>query len=257
MGETKRCLKLTVAYDGTAYHGWAVQPAVHGPTIQGTMQEALGRLTGEALTLVAASRTDAGVHARGQVVVLTTASRIPLERWPQAANGVLPDDIAVLRAEEAAPGFDPRREAAYKTYTYTIYNSTTPDVFHHRYSYQVYRPLAAEPMARAAGYFVGTHDFRAFAAAGGAAKTTVRTVYRCRVKQEGPWIKIEVTANGFLYHMVRIIAGTLLEVGLGRLAPEDVPYILCSGCRALAGPTAPPRGLCLERVVFRPTSLDS
>lgn len=245
-----RYLKLTVAYDGTAYHGWAVQPQVHGPTIQGTMQERFKLLTGETLKLVAASRTDAGVHARGQVVAFATQSRIPLERWPQAANGVLPPDIAVLSAEETQPGFDPRRDATGKTYTYTIYNNPLPDVFQRRFSYHVRPPLAADRMDEAARYLVGTHDFRAFAATGGAAKTSVRTVYDCRVRRDGPWIKVEITANGFLYHMVRIIVGTLVEVGLGKLTPEEVARILRSGRRELAGPTAPAHGLCLERVLF-------
>ncbi|MGB9886579.1 MAG: tRNA pseudouridine(38-40) synthase TruA [Moorellales bacterium] len=250
-----RRLKLTVAYDGTAYHGWAIQPGRQGRTIQGTMQERLSRLTGEAINLVAASRTDAGVHARGQVVTFTTESRIPLERWPLAANSVLPPDIVVLKAEEAPPDFDPRRDALYKTYSYTIHNHFLPDVFRRRYSLEVHTPLAVGPMQEAAGLLVGRHDFRAFCAAGAAAKTTVRTVYRCRVRRLGPWIRVEVTANGFLYHMVRIIVGTLLEVGRGRLRPEQVAVILACGRREAAGPTAPARGLCLERVVFRDASL--
>ncbi|MCR4419491.1 MAG: tRNA pseudouridine(38-40) synthase TruA [Clostridia bacterium] len=246
-----RYLKLTVAYDGTAYHGWAVQPAVRGPTVQGVMQERLGELTGECLSLVAASRTDAGVHARGQVVVFSTRSRIPLDRWPLAANSVLPPDIAVLKAEEVPPGFDPRKHALYKTYSYTIHNHPLPDVFRRRYVLEVRAPLAVDAMQEAAGYLVGRHDFRAFCASGGAARTTVRTLYRCRVRRWGPRIRVEATADGFLYHMVRIIVGTLLEVGLGRLEPEQVAAIMAEGRREAAGPTAPARGLCLERVVFR------
>jgi tRNA pseudouridine38-40 synthase len=214
------------------------------------MQHRLARLLGETPSLVAASRTDAGVHARGQVVAFNTRASLPPERWPRAANSVLPPDIVVLAAEEVKPGFDPRREAKTKVYTYSIYNAPLPDVFQRRYSWHVSFPLSPELMREAAGYLLGTHDFRAFSAAGGSARSTVRTVKWCGVQVDGPVIRIEVAADGFLYKMVRLIVGTLVEVGRGKLAPEKVGEILASGQRGVAGPAAPPHGLCLERVLF-------
>lgn len=244
-------LKLTVAYDGTCYHGWAAQPASHGPTIQAVLQERFRILTGEDIVVIGASRTDAGVHARGQLAVLSTNCPIPPHRWPLAANAILPADIAVVNAEAVHPGFDPRREALEKTYTYTIVNGRLRDVFNQRFSYHVPVPIDTEAMNEAAGYLIGPHDFRAFCAAGGSAKTTIRLLYQCRVYQEGQLVKVVVTANGFLYNMVRIIVGTLLQVGLGKVKPYYIPNILRSGRRELAGPTAPPHGLCLEEVLVR------
>ncbi|MDK2817682.1 MAG: tRNA pseudouridine38-40 synthase [Moorella sp. (in: firmicutes)] len=243
-------LKITLAYDGTNYAGWQVQPVAHGPTIQGVVAAALNRLTGERICPVAAGRTDAGVHARGQVISFCTSSRIPVERWPLALNSLLPEDIAALDAEVVSPEFHARYSARWKWYRYTIYNHSLPDVFSRRYSWQVRYPLDFAAMARGASYFIGRHDFRSFCAAGSPVRQFEREVVKAHLHRQGHFIFFDVVANGFLYHMVRIMVGTLVEIGRGRLLPEDVPVILAARSRAKAGPTAPPQGLCLERVAY-------
>ncbi|KYH33658.1 tRNA pseudouridine(38-40) synthase TruA [Neomoorella mulderi] len=243
-------LKITLAYDGTNYAGWQVQPETHGPTIQGIVAAALNRLTGERICPVAAGRTDAGVHARGQVISFSTSSRIPVDRWPLALNSLLPEDIAALGAEVVSPEFHARYSARWKWYRYTIYNHSLPDVFSRRYSWQVRYPLDFAAMARGASYFTGRHDFRSFCAAGSPVRQFEREVLKAHLHREGHFIFFDVVANGFLYHMVRIMAGTLVEIGRGRLLPEDVPVILAARSREKAGPTAPPQGLCLERVEY-------
>lgn len=243
-------LKITLAYDGTNYAGWQVQPAAHGLTIQGVVAAAINRLTGEDIVPVAAGRTDAGVHARGQVISFHSEASIPIERWPLALNSVLPDDIVALEAEETAPGFHARYQARWKWYRYTIYNHRVPDVFSRYYSWQVRQPLDVAAMARGAAFLEGEHDFRSFCAAGSPVRHFIRRVERVQVTRDGPRIYFDVVANGFLYHMVRIIVGTLVESGRGRLAPEAIPAILAARSREQAGPTAPARGLCLERVAY-------
>ncbi|MGI9860735.1 tRNA pseudouridine(38-40) synthase TruA [Moorella naiadis] len=243
-------LKITLAYDGTNYAGWQIQPAAHGPTVQGKVVAAIKRLTGEDITPVAAGRTDAGVHARGQVISFSTGSRIPIERWPLALNSVLPATIVALAAEETAPGFHARYQARWKWYRYTIYNHKVPDVFSRHYSWHVRQPLEVAAMIQGAASLEGEHDFRSFCAAGSPVRHFVRRVERVRVTREGPRIYFDVVANGFLYHMVRIMVGTLVECGRGRLAPEAIPVILAAHSREQAGPTAPAQGLCLERVGY-------
>jgi len=243
-------LKITLAYDGTNYAGWQVQPEAHGPTIQGEVAAALQRLTGETITPVAAGRTDAGVHARGQVISFSTGASIPSERWPLALNSVLPEDIVALAAVETGSGFHARYQARWKWYRYTIYNGRVPDVFSRYYSWQVRQALDRAAMARGAALLEGEHDFRSFCAAGSPVRHFERRVARARVGQEGHFIYFDVIANGFLYHMVRIMAGTLVEIGRGRLAPEVMPAILAARSREQAGPTAPARGLCLEHVAY-------
>lgn len=243
-------LKITLAYDGTSYAGWQVQPAAHGPTIQGVVAAALARLTGEKIMPVAAGRTDAGVHARGQVISFSTASRIPVERWPLALNSVLPEDIAALAAEVVPAGFHARYSARWKWYRYTIFNCSLPDVFSRRYSWQVRHPLDFAAMAQGAAYLQGRYDFRSFCAAGSPVRHHEREIYTAELSRQGDFIYLDVVANGFLYHMVRIIAGTLVEIGQGRLAPGDMPAIVAARSRQKAGPTAPARGLCLEKVAY-------
>ncbi|MDN5346980.1 MAG: tRNA pseudouridine38-40 synthase [Clostridia bacterium] len=243
-------LKVILAYEGTNYCGWQAQPDEHGPSVQGTVEKALKKLTGEEIRVTAAGRTDAGVHARGQVISFATGSKIPLERWPLALNAVLPPDIAALRAEEVGPEFHARYSAHSKTYRYTILNSPLRDVFWRRFSWHIRQPLNIEVMEEALAYLKGQHDFRAFCAAGSPVKNFVRTIKDARLRKEGCLINLDIKADGFLYHMARIIAGTLVEVGQGRLKAEAIPEILASRDRGRAGPTAPPHGLCLMEVEY-------
>lgn len=245
-----RHLKITLAYEGTAYAGWQVQPEKHGPTVQGTVEAALSRLTGEKIRVAAAGRTDAGVHARGQVISFGTNSAIPVERWPWALNSVLPDDIVALEAAEVGPDFHARFSAKSKTYLYCIDNGLFPDVFWRRFAWHVRQPLDLFSMEKGAAYLKGRHDFRAFAAAGRPVKSFVREIKDIGWTRRDNLLYLHITADGFLYHMVRIIVGTLVEIGLRKRQPEDMAAILASRRRELAGPTAPPQGLCLERVEY-------
>ncbi|TDA68743.1 MAG: tRNA pseudouridine(38-40) synthase TruA [Clostridia bacterium] len=246
-----RHLKLTVAYDGSAFHGWQEQPApLQVRTVQGVMRERLQKLTGEDVSPLAASRTDAGVHARGQVVRIVTAATIPLDRWPQAANSVLPPDVAVREAVEVPPAFHPILDATWKTYAYTLLNSPVRSPRWRQYSLHVPYALEVGAMDQAAAFLLGTHDFSSFCAAGSGARTRTRTVYAARVTAAGPVLRFTITADGFLYHMVRIIVGTLLLVGQGKLRPPAMAEILAAKDRNAAGPTAPPHGLCLEQVGY-------
>jgi len=243
-------IKVILAYDGTRYAGWQVQPANHGPTVQGTVASVLKKLTGEDIRPLGAGRTDAGVHARGQVISFHTSSRIPVERWPLALNSLLPDDIVACSAETVPEDFHPRYHARWKWYRYTIYNHTIPDVFNRRYSWQVCQPLDFEAMLAGAAYMVGRHDFSSFCAAGSPVRNYIREVKKAELSSDNNYIFFDVTADGFLYNMVRIMVGTLVEIGRGKLVPSDVPEILASRDRNKAGPTAPSRGLCLERVEY-------
>ncbi len=243
-------LKITLAYDGTSYAGWQIQPAAHGPTIQGVVAAALTRLTGEKIIPVAAGRTDAGVHARGQVISFATLSRIPVARWPLALNSVLPQDIAALAAEVVPAAFHARYSARWKWYRYTILNSSQPDVFGRYYSWQVRHPLDFAAMRQGAACLMGQHDFSSFCAAGSPVRHHVREIYTAELSRQGDLIYLDLAANGFLYHMVRIIAGTLVAIGRGSLGAADMPSILAACCRQKAGPTAPARGLCLEKVAY-------
>ena len=241
---------LTVAYDGTAYHGWQLEPT--GITVEEVLNRQLSALLGEEIRVSGASRTDAGVHAKGNLCVLDTESRIPPEKIAAALNPYLPKDIVVIRSEETAPGFHPRRCDSIKTYEYTILNRVLPDPLRCRYVAHFRRPLDAARMQEAAAALIGEHDFAAFCAAGSQALTTVRRITALTVRREGDEIRIRVSGTGFLYNMVRIISGTLMQAGLGALPPEELPRILASGDRSQAGPTAPPEGLCLEKIDLYP-----
>lgn len=246
-----RHLKLTVEYDGTAFHGWQEQPAQPAVrTVQGVMRERLRQLTGEDVNPVAASRTDAGVHARGQVVRITTTATIPPDRWPHAANSVLPLDVVVKEAVEVPPSFHPILDASQKTYSYTIFNAPVHSPLWRHYSLHVAGDLDVPAMNRAATALVGTHDFSSFCASGSTARTRIRTVYAASLSVSGPIIRFIITADGFLYHMVRIIVGTLLLVGQGKLSPAAMAGILAAMDRNAAGPTVAPQGLCLEQVRY-------
>lgn len=247
MQEKKR-ICLTVAYDGTAYSGFQVQK--NGRTIEGELNRALTELTGEDIRVIGASRTDAGVHGLCNRAVFDTASPIPGEKFSYALNQRLPEDIRVQSAEETAPDFHPRHCHSAKTYEYYIWNAPFPNPVKRLYAHFTYVPLDTEKMRRAAAYLVGEHDFASFCSVGSSAETTVREIYRLDVERSGQEIVIRVTGNGFLYNMVRIIAGTLMEVGRGSMAPEKMEEILAAKERAAAGPTAPACGLILTDIDY-------
>lgn len=241
-------IKLTVAYDGTDYCGWQIQK--NGITVEEVVNRALSRLTGEEITVVGASRTDAGVHARGNVAVFDTDTRIPAERIAYAVNALLPEDVVVVRSEEVPAGWHPRKCVSVKTYEYRILNKEFPDPVRRRDTYFVSFSLDIERMRRAAEYLKGEHDFKSFCSAQTAVETTVRTIYDLDIKKEGEIITIRVRGNGFLYNMVRIIAGTLAGVGRGYFEPEDMERMLEAKDRTQAGVTAPPQGLILVGIEY-------
>lgn len=253
MGENfvkeKRRICLTVAYDGTAYHGFQVQKNAN--TIESELNRALSELTGEEIQVIGASRTDAGVHALCNLAVFDTFFRIDAEKFPYALNQRLPEDIRVRASEEVAADFHPRRCKSRKTYEYHILNAAFPDPVKRLYSYFTYTPLDVEKMRQAAAYLVGEHDFASFCSAGSQAETTVRTIYDLTVERNGEEIVIRVAGSGFLYNMVRIIAGTLMEAGYGRMAPEKTEEILAAKDRTAAGPTAPACGLVLTGIQIK------
>ena len=217
-----RRIMLTVAYDGTGYSGWQIQPEKE--TVEGVLSREIGRLLNEDTKVIGASRTDAGVHALGAVCVFDTDSRIPADKFPYAINRSLPDDIVVRASREVAPDFHPRRCDSVKTYRYTIWHDRLENPLISRYSYRVYTDLDIREMERACGYFLGEHDFKAFCSAGSDVETTIRTIYDLHMETEGydvsdmipkeangKRIDIFVSGSGFLYNMVRIIAGTLVD----------------------------------------------
>lgn len=241
-------IKLIVAYDGTSYHGWQIQPT--GITIEGILNQELTQLTKEPVMVIGASRTDSGVHALGNVAVFDTNTRIPPEKLSYALNQRLPDDIVVQDSCEVAPDFHPRRCESRKTYEYKILNRTFPLPLNRHDCYFTYRRLDVEKMQQAAEYLTGTHDFKSFCSIHTQAETTVRTIYDLTVKKEQDLITIRVTGSGFLYHMVRILAGTLLQAGIGERRPEELMEILQARDRAAAGPTAPAHGLTMIGIQF-------
>lgn len=239
----KQRVMLTVAYDGTAYSGFQIQN--NAKTIEGELSTALEGLLGEKVQIMGGSRTDAGVHALCNVAVFDTSARIPAEKISYALNQRLPEDIRIRDSREVAADFHPRHCESRKIYEYRITNTRFPIPTRRLYSYFTYTPLCVERMQEAAGYLVGTHDFKSFCSAGSQVESTVRTVYSIDVSKEGEEILIRIQGNGFLYNMVRIIAGTLMEVGKGRWEPEKVREILQAEDRQAAGPTAPGCGLML------------
>lgn len=241
-------IMLTVAYDGTNYHGWQLQP--NGISIEEVLNDRLTELLKEPIEVIGASRTDSGVHAYGNVAVFDTSARMPAEKVSYALNQRLPEDIRIRDSREVPPAFHPRRTNSIKTYEYRILNETFPNPVKRLYSHFTYIPLDTDRMAQAARLIEGEHDFKSFCSAGSQADTTVRTVYSCGVRREGNEIVITVTGSGFLYNMVRIIAGTLMEAGAGRISPERITDILEARDRSAAGPTAPARGLTLVSYEF-------
>lgn len=242
-------IKLVVAYDGTAYHGWQIQPGEI--TVEGVLDQALSELTGEKIQVIGASRTDAGVHALGNVAVFDTESRIPGEKFSYALNQRLPGDIVIQDSREVAADFHPRHANCRKTYEYRILNRRFPLPEYRNNAFFYYGDLDVRAMQLAAKAFIGTHDFAAFCSAGAQVQTTVRQIYSLEVLPQGEdRIIIRVQGNGFLYNMVRIIAGTLLEVGKGHIDVSDIPDIIASCDRGQAGPTAPARGLRLVEIIY-------
>lgn len=243
-----RRIFLSVAYDGTNYHGWQLQPGA--VTIESELNRALTELLGAEIRVIGASRTDTGVHALCNAAVFDTTARIPAEKFAYALNQRLPEDIRIRESKEVAPDFHPRHTPSRKTYEYRIYNAHFPMPTKRLYSFFTYAKLDVEAMARAGALLEGEHDFKSFCSVNTQAETTVRTIYRVEVWRENDDIIIRVTGNGFLYNMVRIIAGTLLEVGQGKRKPEDIKAILASCDRSAAGPTAPACGLTLTAYEF-------
>lgn len=241
-------IRLTLQFDGTDYHGWQIQPGK--PTIQGTLQEALYRITGENTIPTGCGRTDAGVHAYEYTASFKTNSSIPIDRIPFALNANLPADIICRGAEIVPDDFSANRSARGKRYRYTVDNGLFPDAFALRFAWHVKYPLNTEAMKEAAGAFTGTHDFIGFASSGFSVKTTVRTIYGIEISKSNNIIAIDVTGNGFLYNMVRIIPGTLVYAGGGRIPPGSIPEIIKSRRRENAGITAPAKGLCLRQVFY-------
>lgn len=246
-----RRIKLTVAYDGTNYCGWQVQP--NGITIEEVLNKAICTLTGEEIAVIGASRTDSGVHAMGNIAVFDTGSRIPAERFSYALNQRLPEDIVVTKSEEVSLDWHPRYQNSLKTYEYHILNTKTPVPTKRLYNCFVSFDLDVNRMRQGAQYLLGEHDFAAFCCIRTNAKTTVRAVTDLQIQQnplKPEEITIRITGNGFLYNMVRIIAGVLIRVGRGFYEPEKVLELLEGRERKKEAVTAPPQGLCLMEIVY-------
>jgi tRNA pseudouridine38-40 synthase len=240
---------LTISYDGTNYCGW--QRQINGISVQQKTEEALCSILKTQLTVIGASRTDAGVHALGQRVMFSIDDlRIPLDKLPYALNAKLPADIITTKAEQAPDGFHPIFNAKRKTYEYTIYTGNFMNPLLINRCCFVNHPLDTSEMRKAAAHFLGEHDFSSFKASGGSAKTSVRTVHSLDVTEKGGLITVSICGNGFLYNMVRIIAGTLIYVGEGKIKSNGIPGIINSRRREFAGKTAPPQGLTLISIEY-------
>lgn len=241
-------LLLTLRYDGTAYHGWQVQP--NGVTVQQVLQDAIEALTGTRSGVIGCSRTDAGVHADMFCCTFDTDFSLRGDKLLSALNFHLPRDVAAYDVRPVPADFHPRYQALGKRYVYRIWNGSQRHPVYERYALHRNRPLDVEALNEVAAAFVGTHDFAAFCGAGSAVEDTVRRVTHCGVERRGDLLLFTVEGDGFLYNMVRIMVGTLLEVADGRLTAEDIPAIIASKNREKAGPTAPAKGLCLQEVFY-------
>lgn len=241
-------VKLVVAYDGTNYCGWQVQP--NGETIESVLNRHLSALLGEEIIVTGASRTDSGVHSLGNVAIFDTNTRMPADKISFALNQKLPADIVVQDSCEVPSDWHPRYQKGRKTYEYRILNKTFRNPTRRLDTYFYHHKLNVEAMQEAAKYLVGEHDFKSFCAVGAQVKTTTRTIYSCEVVKMDDVITIRVTGNGFLYNMVRIIAGTLIKVGAGDIKPEEITAILEKCDRAAAGPTAPAHGLTMIGIEY-------
>lgn len=243
-----RTLALRLKYNGTDYHGWQEQK--NDITVAGTLQKALSRICDHPVKVTGCGRTDAGVHAERYCASFKTTSTIPPGRLPLALNALLPPDIAVSHAIDVDDGFNAILSCIKKEYTYRIYNSRIRDPFYSNRAYFYPTSLNVDTMGEAAKHFVGTHDFKAVRSVGTETRTTVRTVFWYDVTKNGALIELRVCADGFLYNMARAMAGTLIYASEGKIAPEDIPGLLATGDRRLAGPTVPPCGLYLTRIWY-------
>ena len=242
-------VKLIVSYDGTDYCGWQVQD--HGVSVQQTLEDAVEKISGERVRVTGSGRTDAGVHAQGQVAHFTLSSdNVPPEKFYLALNTVLPNSVKVLSSERAEDGFNARRDAKTKTYRYSFYLSKTIKPLLDRYATQLYLDVDIEKMKDCATLLVGEHDFRGFCSSQTEVKTTVRTIYSLEIDKQGEMLNFTITGSGFLYNMVRIIVGTLIEVGAGRIEKQAIEKMLLTGERSLGGKTYPAKGLCLLKVDY-------
>jgi len=243
-----RNIKLVIEYDGKSFNGWQKQP--NKLNIQGEIEKAIGEITGEEIELIASGRTDAGVHSLGQVANFKTNSKIDIEKFPYAINSKLKKSIVIKSAEEVPERFHSRYSVHSKTYRYTINNSKFGTALYRDMEYHFPIKLDENKMQEAAKYFEGEHDFKAFKASGTSSKSSVRIIYKAVVKRQDDRVIIELTGNGFLYNMVRIIAGTLVDVGIGKIDPEEIKNIIEEKDRKKAGKTLPARGLCLLEVQY-------
>ncbi|MGG7222758.1 tRNA pseudouridine(38-40) synthase TruA [Bacillus sp. ATD] len=243
-------LKCTISYDGHLFNGYQVQPGKR--TVQDELEKALAVLhkSKERIPVVSSGRTDSGVHAAGQVIHFDTPLAIPAERWPYALNALLPDDIAVKQAEIADDGFHARFSAVKKEYRYFVYTEKHPDVFKRHYAYHFSYRLNVQDMREAAKHLIGTHDFTSFCAAKTEVQDKVRTIYELDWTETDDGLQMRITGSGFLYNMVRIIVGTLLDAGIGKIFPDDVKSMLEAKDREAAGRTAPGHGLYLWNVYY-------
>lgn len=247
MGDIKN-IKLTVEYDGTNYAGW--QRQANALSIQQILEEALLKLTGQKSKIIGSGRTDSGVHAKGQVANFLTGSNIPPNKFSYAFNSIIPSDIRVLHSQEVPKDFHARYCALAKRYKYSIFVRPHGPAIGRSYCHHIRNAPDVAAMSDAAEYLKGAHDFNAFQSAGGSSKSTVRTIYEAYWEWDDPYLYFNIKGNGFLYNMVRIIVGTLIEVGKHKLAPLDMKRIIASRDRRNAGPTAPAHGLCLEEVYY-------
>lgn len=239
---------LTIEYDGTNYNGW--QSQMNGTTVQDIIEGALFQLTDEKVKLTGSGRTDSGVHAYGQVANFFSTSSIPVEKFSFALNTILPKDIVIKKSQGVGPEFHARFSAKGKKYRYLIYNSTHPSALLRNRTFHVFYNLNIAAMKEASTYFIGTHNFEGFMSKGGQVKNTVRTIWEISLIKREEIIQIEITGDGFLYNMVRIIVGTLIDVGIGRIKAQDIGQIIKSCDRNLSGRTAPPQGLYLVEVYY-------
>ncbi|WP_138204886.1 tRNA pseudouridine(38-40) synthase TruA [Haloimpatiens lingqiaonensis] len=241
-------IKIKIEYDGTNYFGWQVQK--DRITVQGVLEDTIRALTKEDVKLIGCSRTDTGVHAKEYVANFFTNSTIPSEKFREALNSKLPNDIVILESKEVLEDFHARYNCKGKRYIYSIYNREQPCAIYRNYMYSFTRKLQIEKMKSSCKYIIGTHDFSAFKTKGSSVKTSIRNIHELCITKEEDIIKISVSADGFLYNMVRIIVGTLLDVGTEKIQPEEVKEILESKDRTKAGKVVPACGLCLEKVFY-------
>ena len=244
-----RNIKLTIEYDGKDFNGWQKQP--NRLNIQGEIEKAIQAITGEEVELIGSGRTDAGVHAFAQVANFKINSNFPIEKMATAINSQLKQSIRIQKAEEVSEAFHSRYHCHKKTYMYIIDNSEQGTAIYRNLSYHISQPLNIEKMQKAAIYIVGEHDFSCFKSSGTSSKSSVRTIYEAKVLKEQERVIIKLTGNGFLYNMVRIIAGTLVDVGLEKIQPEELENIINSKNRQKAGKTLPPQGLFLASVEYK------